>query len=57
LYSKVGDKVSRFKEKISKLEKELSNSFVDLVEKKGVQLEKSKKKFGKVLDGLIRGKG
>ena len=57
MYSKVGDKVSRFKEKISKLEKELSNSFVDLVEKKGVDLEKSKKELGKVLDGLIRGKG
>ena len=48
--------MSGYKEKISKLEEELSNSFVDLVEKKGVELENSKKKLGKVLDGLIRGK-
>ena len=57
MYSKVVDEISGYKEKVSELENELSNSFVNLVEKKGVQLEKSKKKLGKVLDGLIRGKG
>jgi len=57
LYSKVADEVSRYKEKVFELENELSNSFVNLVEKKGVQLEKSKKKLSKVLDGLIIGKG
>ena len=54
--NKKGDEVSGCKEKISELEKELSNSFVDLVEKKGVDLEESKKKLGKVVDRLIRGK-
>jgi len=39
------------------VKKNLVVSFVDLVEEKGVELEKSKKKLGKVFDGLVRGKG